>query len=313
MRNNSRSKNLVSTSFLSKVRNIIHKFLLFIWWWVRICWYIFQRVFLIAFLTFLTVWLAWWLSQSPSNHRDWEELDRELPQITLSWSSVSIKNIRNHLWQSDKEFTPQYIDDVYNIDDIERLYYVITPFGDSDGPAHTMFSFSFSWWKHLVISPEIRKERGESFSAINGILNKYELQYVIGTESDVIKVRTNYRKNEVYTYPIKTEKIKIQQLFRSMLIRAQKLEKEPEFYNTLWNNCATSVLMHANALRTIKLTAGAYTLLPSHSDQIVYEAWLIDTELPLPEARKYYRIDERARSLESSDGDFSSIIRQTIR
>ena len=135
-----------------------------------------------------------------------------------------------------------------------------------------MFTFSFSGGKTLVISPEIRKERGESFSALRGILNQYELQYVIGSETDVIKVRTNYRKNEVYMYPIKTEKEKIQQLFRSMVIRTDKLQREPEFYNTLWNNCATSVLVHVNALRNMKLSAGKYTLLPSHSDQIVYEA-----------------------------------------
>lgn len=119
---------------------------------------------------------------------------------------------------------------------------------------------------------------------------------MIGTESDVIKVRTNYRINEVYMYPIKTEKEKIQQLFRSMLIRADKLQKEPEFYNTVWNNCATSILFHTNSLRNMKIIAGKYTLLPSHSDQIVYEAGLIDTKLPLNEARKYYRIDTIARS-----------------
>lgn len=54
-------------------------------------------------------------------------------------------------------------------------------------------------------------------------------------------------------YPINTPKEKIQGLFRSMIIRADKLTKEPEFYNTLWNNCTTSILQHANALREDKL------------------------------------------------------------
>lgn len=54
-------------------------------------------------------------------------------------------------------------------------------------------------------------------------------------------------------YPINTPKEKAQALFRSMVIRADKLSREPEFYNTLWNNCTTSVLMHANALRHDKL------------------------------------------------------------
>ena len=103
-------------------------------------------------------------------------------------------------------------------------------------------------------------------------MNQYEFEYVIADEADIIKLNTNFRKNTVYMYPIKTEKKMIQALFRSLLIRSEKLSKEPEFYNTLWNNCATSILMHANALRSDKLSAGLYTLLPSHSDALLYDA-----------------------------------------
>jgi hypothetical protein len=121
-----------------------------------------------------------------------------------------------------------------------------------------------------VISAEVRKERGEDFEAVKGIMNQYELSYVIASEEDVIKLRTNYRKNEVYMYPIKTEKEKIQALFRSMALRADKLSQEPEFYNTLWNNCTTSILMHANALRENKIPWSIKTLLPSRSDEVLY-------------------------------------------
>ena len=113
-------------------------------------------------------------------------------------------------------------------------------------------------------------------------------------------------------YPIDTPKDKIQALFRSMMIRTDKLTREPEFYNTLWNNCTTTILQHANALRKEKIDGGKYTLLPAHSDQIVYEAELIDTELPLEEARAYYRVDELARTV-SGEQDFSKLIRKEIR
>lgn len=113
-------------------------------------------------------------------------------------------------------------------------------------------------------------------------------------------------------YPIDTPKDKIQALFRSMMIRTDKLAREPEFYNTIWNNCTTTILQHANALRIEKIDAGKYTLLPAHSDQIVYEAELIDTKLPLEEARSYYRIDEIARSA-TGNVNFSQLIRKEIR
>jgi Domain of unknown function (DUF4105) len=175
-----------------------------------------------------------------------------------------------------------------------------------------MLSFSFSGGKTVVISAELRKERGESFDAVKWILNQFEIQYIVASETDVIKLRTNYRHNQVYMYPIDTPKEKIQQLFRSMVIRADKLTREPEFYNTLWNNCTTTILQHANALRQEKIDGGKYTLLPAHSDQIVYEAGLIDTKLPLEEARAYYRIDETAR-VAWTGSIFSDTIRKPIR
>ena len=143
-------------------------------------------------------------------------------------------------------------------------------------------------------------------------MNQFELIYVIADESDVIKLRTNYRKNEVYMYPIRTGKDEMRMLFRSMLIRTDKLSREPEFYNTLWNNCTTSILTHANALRDNKLSGGIYRILPSHSDEVAYAAGLIDTKLPLEQARVYYRIDELARSV-SGEQDFSKLIRKEVR
>jgi hypothetical protein len=109
-------------------------------------------------------------------------------------------------------------------------------------------------------------------------------------------------------YPVKTEKEKIQALFKSMLIRADKLTREPEFYNTLWNNCTTSILSHVNSLRINKLLGGKYTLFPAHSDEVIYDAGLIDTSIPLSELRIKSRIDERARSI-SGEEIFSEKIR----
>ena len=285
----------------------------FLWCTLRILWYWIERIFLVVLILSLSIGLAWWLSLKPSLLRDWENADALLPEISWSGNLVTIANVRDHLWTSDSVFTPRYSTGIYNLDELDGVSYVITPFSSHDGPAHTMLTFSFSGGEHIAISPEIRKERGESFSAIQWLFNQYEFEYIIAHEDDVIKLRTNYRKNEVYMYPIKTEKDKIQTLFRSMLIRTDKLTKEPEFYNTLWNNCATNILIHANALRKEKLIAWFYTLLPSHSDEILYEAWLIDTKLPtLEAARAYYRIDELARTI-SGGVDFSTLIHKTIR
>jgi hypothetical protein len=80
-------------------------------------------------------------------------------------------------------------------------------------------------------------------------------------------------------YPLRIEKETASALFRSLLIRADKLNREPEFYNTFWNNCATSLLFHANSLRIEKIQSGKYFLFPSHSDELLFSLNLIDTQL----------------------------------
>ena len=112
-------------------------------------------------------------------------------------------------------------------------------------------------------------------------------------------------------YPIRLDQEKLQLLFRSMLIRADKLSREPEFYHTFWNNCTTTILQHANALRDEKIPFNIYTLLPAHSDRLVYNLGLIDTELSQSDARTYYRIDIIAR--DNTHIPFSEIIRKEIR
>ncbi len=278
----------------------------------HVAWYIFQRVFLLAFISVWFILSFWWISQEPSLYRDWEEQDTLLAEITWQedGDEVEIANIRNHEWLSESEFTAWYLTERYRLSEIERVYYSITPFSDRDGPAHTMLSFSFSDGKHIIISAEVRKERWESFSILWGVMNQFELQYVIATEEDVIQLRTHHRKNEVYMYPIRLEQDKLQLLFRSMLLRADKLSREPEFYNTFWNNCTTTILQHANALRKEKIAFNLYAFLPAHSDKLVYELGLIDTKLSQIEARGYYRIDERAR--QNTLLPFSEIIRPEI-
>ena len=133
---------------------------------VRTIWYWFQRIFLIVFLLSLTIGLAWWLSQKPSNLRDWNPSESILPAIVWSGNIASIQNVRNYQWTSESISTPGYYDSIYDLDKIESLYYMIVPFSNFDGPAHTMLSFGFADGKKVVISAEIRKERGESFDAL---------------------------------------------------------------------------------------------------------------------------------------------------
>jgi hypothetical protein len=86
----------------------------------------------------------------------------------------------------------------------------------------------------------------------------------------------NFRKNDVFMYPIKTSQANMKELFVSVLKRADQLSTHPEFYNTLTNTCATSILDHVNELRVENekdiIAWSKQIFLPSRSDSIAYDA-----------------------------------------
>ena len=269
---------------------------------------------ILIFLTILLwIFILYILIQKPSLNREWELDQKILSEISFSWSIVDIKNIRNFKYNSVNDYEINYYNKTYNIDKIESVYYIIEPFTEHDWPAHTMLSFWFEDWSFLVISSEIRKEVWESFSAFWWFLNKYEIVYILWDENDLIKLRANHRKDDVFMYPIKIEKETMQKVFVSALQKSDKLSKEPEFYNTLTNTCTTSILEHMNIVRASywyeKIPWSKLIFLPSHSDEIAYELWLIDTKLPLKEAREYYKINELSEKYKD-DENYSLKIRK---
>ncbi len=293
------SKNILKWTY--KIIKILIKTILFI----------IDKLYIPVLMIVLMLWFAWWSSQTPSLNRHWQVNEAILPEITFNSSSVYIKNVRNFTHITDHEATAWYYDQSYDLDKIETLYYIIEPFSDYDWPAHTMLSFWFSDWKYVTISAEIRKEKWESFDAVLWILNQYEMVYIVWDENDLVKLRANYRKDTVRMYPINVEKNKIQDLFVTALHRADKLTKEPEFYNTLWNTCTTSILKHVNALRNDKISwFDKRILLPSNSDKIAYDLWLIDTKLSLEEAREYYKINELSEKYWNDNENYSREIRK---
>lgn len=253
------------------------------------------------------------ITTEPSNTRDWNPDQAVLPFADIENNQVQIHNIRNFTYTSPSNFTPGYYDETFDLAALQRVWYVVEPFSGLKGSAHTFLSFEFENNKFVSISVEIRKEKDESFSALKGMFNTYELMYVIASETDVIKLRSNYRKDDVYLYPIATTHDKARALFLDMINRTNKLKEQPEFYNTLTNNCTTNIARHVNAVTPHKVPWFALQLvLPANSDALAYKLGLIDTTLPFEEAREYFHINSRAIE-HADDPDFSIKIRSAVK
>lgn len=244
----------------------------------------------------------------PSNDRDW------LPELkTLAYSEVvgdqvTIHNVRNAEFLTYRDCIVDYYDKTYDLNKIESVDFIVIPFADNPAIAHTMLSFGFGAGEYVGVSAEVRLEKGESYDAAIGLFGQFELIYVIADERDLIRARTEHRNCDVYVYRTKATPEQSRKLFLDVLQRANKLREEPEFYDTLRNNCTTNIVRHINAIAPNKVPHDYRVLLPGFADQLAYELGLIDTSLPYPEVKRRARVNEIAHRYKDAP-DFSAKIR----
>jgi len=272
---------------------------------------------LIILAIIAVVGIIFYLITNPSLSRNWSPDQAVMPSIHFledtkkQHNRIRINNIRDINYRTTRDFDLQFYDRTINLEDVESAWLVISPFG-SFGVAHTFVSFGLKDGSFLAISIEIRRKQGKSFSAVKAFFRQFEMMYVIADESDVIKVRTNTIKATVRLFPIQTEKKQVQAVFLDMLKRADKLGIEPEFYNTIWNNCTTNIIKHARRFSSKPIPFWDFRyLLPENIDKIAYDLNMIDTHLSYKEAREHFDITEIAQASEDAK-DFSNAIRANI-
>ena len=266
-------------------------------------------VVLLAVAAGLVLFLAF--GPRPSNDRDWSPDQARLAWAEIDGRRVEVHGLRFARYRSAIDYEVFWEDRTYDLDRLRSAWFVVEPFANWGGPAHTLMSFGFEGDEYLAVSVEIRKEKGESFSPWKGILRQYEVMYVIGDERDLIQLRTNHRRDKVYLYPVRASRERIEQMLVSMLRRATDLREEPEFYNTLTSSCTTNIVRHVNELVPGRIPLSYKVLLPAYSDELAYDLGLIDTDLPFAEAKRHFNINGKALRYAGRD-DFSRGIREGL-
>jgi hypothetical protein len=232
-----------------------------------------------------------------------------MPFAEFQDEDILIKHVRNCRYRSETDYDVRHYDMRFALADVNHIDFIIVPFQNNSLLAHTMFSFGLRDGRHFIISVEARLDYGASYSPIRGITNKFELMYLIGDERDLIPLRTDARKVEVYLYPGRATPDQVQNLLVDMLERANQLQRVPENYDTINNNCTTNLVNHINKLRPGSIPADWRVLLPGHSDRLAYELGLLDVVEPFEMAREKARITSVANLYKDSP-DFSVKIRE---
>ncbi len=200
------------------------------------------------------VWLlgaGWFISIEPKQNRDWQpdvsqrvtyERDATNPEL------ITLHNVRNFDWHNNEDATERWETRTIDMSKLSGVD-VINSYWMGPLIAHTLVSFRFEDEQPLSFSLEIRKEQGESFSAIGGFFKRFELSLIAAEERDIIYTRSNVRGEQVYLFPVShLQHSEVQSLFESYLSTADELNEQPAWYNTLTSNCTNIIFYMARII-----------------------------------------------------------------
>lgn len=228
----------------------------------------------------------------PSHNREWELGQETLPYIHMSEEGVvTIEGFRNFNWQDELRAIPQYEIRTFTLDDISSVDVLISHFDDFEGLAHIFLSFGLTSGEHIVISLETRREKGETFSPILGILRQFEIIYVVGSEQDIIGVRTDERNERVYLYPTIASKEQARALFLLLAHDVNGVYEKPRMYNTLTHNCTNEITRRVEDMSEVNFPLTWKTILPGYFDEVLYGEGIVDTHGSFEEVKARHLID----------------------
>lgn len=232
-----------------------------------------------------------------------------LPYVEFRGDEVVLRNVRNCVYRTESDYDVRHYDMLFRLDAVRTVDFLVVPFKESDLLAHTMLSFGLDDGRHFIISVEARIGQDQDYSAVAGTTRQFPLMYIIGDERDLILLRAKVRQVDVHLYRGRAEPQQVQDLLVDMLARVNKLQRQPEYYDTLTNNCTTNLVQHVNKLRPGRIPYDWRVLLPGHSDRLAYELGLLEIQGPFEVARASSRINELALA-NANDPEFSKRIRR---
>jgi hypothetical protein len=256
----------------------------------------------------LLVTIVWWLSLRPKSDRDWKSGMGVLPHAVWTGDVLRIRQFRNFRHTAAGDPLPQYEERAFDLTKLSSLDYFLAHWS---GPviAHTLVSFGFEDGQFLVVSVEARLRRGQFYSPLRGMYRSYELIFVLGDQRDIIRLRTNIRRERVYLYRVRMLRQEVRQLLVDYLARVARLEERPEWYNSIVSNCTTNLFYHGRNRVPWWLLPEIF--LNGLSARALYLRGFLDRSVPFGELQSRSEIRERALAA-GDTANFSQQIRTHI-
>jgi hypothetical protein len=259
---------------------------------------------ILALLGFVGI-TSWWLTLRPTQDADWQPEVATLAYASRDGDRFTVHNIRNFEWRSATDFTPRHDTRDFDLANLRAADLFINYWG-SPGIVHPIASFDFGPQGHLCFSIEIRPKRGQQFSTLAGLYRQFTLIYIAADERDVVRLRTNYKHEDIYLYRLRFSPDEARVRFIEYIYVLNELYARPAWYNVITHNCTTAIrALHPSAQQA---PWDWRILVNGFLDRMLFERGLLAGDLPFKELRAQALINKRAQ--EAGDApDFSQRIR----
>jgi hypothetical protein len=246
--------------------------------------------------------IVWWILIVPVNNANWQTPWARMPVIQFDRNLIKIENIRDFNYRSENDYEVRYISDNYDLDKLNKVMLGLSFWDNNVAVAHTILVFGFSTGQWLAISSETRLQIGQKQTALGGLFKQYGSLYIIGTEADVLMLRTNYRNEQLYLYPLKASHENAKILLTDLLERSNLLREKPQFYNTLTSNCMTSLMP---SLRKVAVDKNIFKdirfLLNGYSAEMIYEKSDCFGKISYEDFKEQHNVTAKMRNIANRD------------
>lgn len=258
--------------------------------------------------------LGWWSNFTPSHDRNWIPELARLPSIAREGDTLTVSNLRNFNWRTESDYDQNWETRRYDLSKVEGIDLFLS-YWSGEAIAHLLVSFPFADQPPLTFSIEVRREKGEEWSALAGFFRSYEMAYVAAPERDLVGLRSHARKEDVRLFRLAATPERARDVLLAYVADINKLAAQPRWYNTLTTNCTTVVFRLVDTVAPgwkVSLPLDPRVLLSGFLPGYLQRIGAVRTDMPLEELVRQARIGEKARTISLDDPEFSKKIREGV-